>query len=62
MSGTWRLILGASQVQIGRIHLGMPSCMFKYRFVRARISILTSKTISTDWKPLTAREGKLIKT
>ena len=29
----------------GRLHLGMPPCMSEYRFVRVRISILTSKMI-----------------
>ena len=49
MSGTWRLILEASQVQIGSFHLGMPSCMSKCRFVRVRISILTLKIIDGTW-------------
>ena len=31
-----------------------PSCMSKYRFVRARISILMSKIISGTWRPLEA--------
>ena len=49
-----RLILEASQGQIGRSLLGMPSCMSKYRFVGVRISILISKIISGIWRPLEA--------
>ena len=49
--------LEASQVQIGRSHLGMPSCMSKYRFVRVRISILVLKIISGTWRPLEADPG-----
>ena len=44
----------ASQVQIGRSPLGMPSCMSKYRFVRVRISILTIKIVSGTWRLLEA--------
>ena len=51
------MILEASQVQIGRSHLGMPSCMSKYRFVRVPISILTSKIITGTWRPLEADPG-----
>ena len=40
-----QLILDASQVQIGRSHLGMPSFMSRYGFVRVRILIPTSKII-----------------
>ena len=32
----------------------MPSCMSKYRFVRARISILTIKIMSGTWRLLEA--------
>ena len=34
-----------------------PSCISKYRFVRARISILMSKIISGTWRPLEADPG-----
>ena len=37
------MILEAGQVLIGRSNFNMPSCMSKYRFVRVRIPILTSK-------------------
>ena len=43
---TWRLFLEASQVQIWRSNSNIPLCISKYRFVRGRISILTSKIIS----------------
>ena len=33
------------------------SCMSKYRFVRARISILMSNIISGTWRPLEADPG-----
>ena len=47
----------ASQEQIERSHLGIPSCMSKYRFLRVRISILTSKIITGTWRPLEADPG-----
>ena len=59
ISGTWRLILEASQVQIGRLHLGMLSCMSKYRFVGVRILILISKVMSGTRRPLEADPGGL---
>ena len=40
MSGTWRLIMDASHVshvQIGRLNLDMPSCMYKNRLVMVSI-------------------------
>ena len=51
------MILDASQVHIGKSHLGMPSYMSKYRFVRVRISIHTSKIISGTCRPLEADPG-----
>ena len=52
-----QLILDASQVQIGRSHLGMPSCKSKYGFVRVRILIPTSKMIYSTWRPLYTDPG-----
>ena len=44
--GRWRLILEARQVQIQMSYSNMPSCMTKCRFLKVRISFLTSKIIS----------------
>ena len=57
MTGTWRLLLEASQIQIGRSHLGMFTCMFKYRFFRLSISFLKSKIIDRIWSPLEVDPG-----
>ena len=49
--------LEASQVQIGRSHLGIPSFMSKYRFFRVSISFLKSKIIDGIWRPLKVYPG-----
>ena len=53
MSITWRLLKTDPSDQPGtdrEVIFRLPSYLFKYRFVRVRISILTSKIILTDWK------------
>ena len=57
--GSWRLILEAIQVQIERSHLGMLSCMSKYRFFGVRISNLISKIMSSTRRLLEADPGGL---
>ena len=56
-----RLILevGSGQVQIGRLHTGMPSFMPQYRFYRVRISILTFEIMSGTWRLLKAGSGQV---
>ena len=49
--------LEASQVQIGRSHLGITSFMYKYRFFRVSISFLKSKIIDGIWRPLKVYPG-----
>ena len=57
MSGTWRLLLKASHVQIGRSQLGMPLSMSKDRFFRVSISFLKPKIIDGIWRPLEVGPG-----
>ena len=57
---SWWLILkaGSGQEHEGRSHFGRPLNMSKYRFVKVRISIHTSKIISGTQRPLEVSQAR----